>query len=105
MLRMTVTWCKSAEADVAEMYLQSTNRLQLRSAVHEADSLLKIDGQNKGEPWYAGQLPFETVELLRKRKGEIPEVTRVMQIGPIEVYFECSIPDRLVVVWHVRSRR
>lgn len=104
MLRVTVAWHPGAESDVAELYRSSSERRRFRDAVNEADSLLRVDPGKKGQAWFAGQLPTMTLDVLKDRKGVIPEDIRVMQLGPIAVYFECFPLDCLVNVWHVRLR-
>jgi hypothetical protein len=77
----TVTWSRSAQNDLAELWTESADRALIAETADAIDAILKRD-------------PYRFSE---SRSGN----SRVMLMPPLAVAFDVSEDDRLVSVWSV----
>ena len=81
-MKYTVLWKRSAEDELATLWLAAKDRSSTTAAVHLLDSVLKYRPQSAGEP----------------RSG----AARIAILGPPAVTFEILEEDRVVSVLSVR---
>ena len=82
----TVIWLKSAESELAEVWLNATNRDQVTAAANEIDIRLRANPENEGE------------SRTRQR--------RILLVPPLGVTFEVHRDDalvRILEVWLFRT--
>jgi hypothetical protein len=77
----------------------------MAAAANEIDQLLRVGAERKGRQLYAGSLDSQSLEALKERMGDIPEIVRWMRVGPLEVFFSVFEPDRQACIWRVRPSR
>jgi hypothetical protein len=82
MTRYTVVWVKSADDELAELWLSSSDRTAVTTAAFEAHQQLSFDAFAKGEP--------------------LREGLRVLIKPPLRLVFSVNEDDRLVEVALVR---
>ena len=82
-MRYTVTWTKSADRDLTEVWLRSTDRSGVSAASHEIDQALRDDAHAKG--------------------NEVSEGLRGINIPPLRFLFTASQDDRVVEIAVVRE--
>jgi plasmid stabilization system protein ParE len=80
-MRFAVTWTPSAEQDLADLWLNASDRDAVRAAADEIDARLQRN------PLHEGQARANP--------------TRILHVPPLAVLFDVSVPDRLVNVWAV----
>jgi hypothetical protein len=80
-MRFTVIWIPEAEAQLADTWLNSTNRDAVRKAAFEIERLLRTNPTNVGESRSEGQ--------------------RILQVSPLGVRFMVLEDDRTVQVLRV----
>lgn len=86
-MKWTVVWMAQAEADLAELWIESEDRDALTFAIDLIDELLSEDPENQGES---------------RDEGE-----RWLMVRPVTVQYVVSVDDRLVTVfslWPLRGR-
>jgi hypothetical protein len=83
MIRYTVVWHEDALNLLAQIWLQSSERLAVTQSAHTADVELASDPELKGS----------SVE------GELRELI----VPPLRILFAASEPDRLVKILHVST--
>ncbi len=83
MNRFTVVWVKSAEDDLAELWIASNDRNVVAAATLEIDRQLTTQPRLKGEA--------------------VSEGLRALNVPPLRVLFSVTDDDRLVEVSVVRS--
>ena len=84
-MRYTVRWVRSAEEDLAAIWMQSEDRAVVASAADTLDTLLRDDAHLQGE----------------SRAGSL----RIMFVPPLGIDFEVIGDDRIVrvlAVWTIR---
>lgn len=79
-MRYTVTWTESADRELGEVWLSSTNRIGVSSASIEIDRLLKDDAHLKG--------------------NEVAEGLRGVNVPPLRFLFTASQADRIDKIAH-----
>ena len=87
-MKYTVLWTRSAEQELAGLWLRAANRSAVTRAATEADELLRDDPSARGE----------------SRTGPV----RIMFVPPLGIEFEVSEDDRAVyvlTVWAPRPKR
>jgi hypothetical protein len=82
MTRFTVTWLRSAEDRLADLWTASTNRQAITDATNAIDRELAVDAHIKGSP--------------------VSEGLRGLHIPPLHILFEVRELDRIVEVASVR---
>jgi plasmid stabilization system protein ParE len=82
-MKYTVIWRPSAEADLADLWIEATDRAAVTQAAAEINRMLTADPLNAGE----------------SRSGS----DRIVFIPPLMALVEVRELDRLVVVMHVRQ--
>lgn len=83
MNRYTVVWVRSAEDDLAELWIVAAERNTITAATLEIDRQLSSDPASKGEP--------------------LKEGLRALNVPPFRVIFSVSDDDRIVEVAIVRA--
>jgi hypothetical protein len=83
MIKYMVSWDYRAEQDLAEVWVNATDRAAVSAASREIDKALAYDADRKGDP--------------------LSEGLRAINIGPLRAVFEVSEQDRKVVVVRVRE--
>ncbi len=84
-MRFTVVWAKDAEGELAEIWMQASDRLAVNAAATALDAELAVDPGTKGFP--------------------LSEGLRRLTVPPLHAFFEVHEDDRLVrVTGIVRSR-
>jgi hypothetical protein len=81
-MRYTVTWHPSAEQELADIWLESTDRNEITQAANSLDHLLSSDPLTQGEEFYGD---------------------RILVVLPIAITYTVSEPDRsvrILQVWH-----
>jgi hypothetical protein len=81
-MRFTVTWHPSAEQELAEIWLASSDRDDIACAANSIDRLLTSDPLTQGEEFYGD---------------------RILVVLPLAVTYAVSKPDRsvqILQVWH-----
>jgi hypothetical protein len=81
-MRFTVTWHPSAEPELAEIWLKSTDRSEITQAANSVDQLLSSDPMAQGEEFYGD---------------------RILVVLPLAMTYAVSKPDRsvqILQVWH-----
>lgn len=104
---VTVEWKAAAYEDFTEMCLHASSREErerIQRATHQIDRLLEISPSTAGEKVFAGQLEPAMMTLLWNRQGSIPEVSRRIRLGPIEVYFTDHEDEGWAIVWCLQRR-
>jgi len=81
MTRYTVVWHEDAQNLLAEVWLNSSNRIAVTAATHAIDIQLASDSESK-------DIPVE---------GDLRELV----VPPLRVWFSVREPDRLVKIVHV----
>ncbi len=82
MTRHTVVWVQSAQDDLADLWLTSTDRNSVTVAAHGIDQELSQDGATKGTA--------------------LSEGLRALFVPPLRVLFAVRDDDRIVEVLRVR---
>jgi len=82
MTRFTVTWLRSAEDRLADLWTMSTNRQAITDAANAIDREVAVDAHIKGSP--------------------VSEGLRGLHIPPLHILFEVRELDRIVEVASVR---
>lgn len=82
-MRYTVTWTKSADRDLSEVWLRSKDRSGVSAASHAIDQALRDDPHLKG--------------------NEVSEGLRSINIPPLRFLFTANQDDRLVEIAVVRE--
>jgi hypothetical protein len=82
MTRYTVVWPESLEDELAEVWLESTDRNEVTSAVASIDKQLAVDATEQGD--------------------ELSEGLRALLVPPLKVLFTVRESDRIVEVVRVR---
>jgi hypothetical protein len=77
----TVYWRPSAEAELADLWLNTALRAEVTAASHRIDRVLAVNAHNRGE----------------SRTGN----DRVFFDAPLGVLFSVDLVNREVQVWHV----
>jgi plasmid stabilization system protein ParE len=85
MTRYTVSWRPETKADLAEIWMNSTDRRLISAAANRIDELLSRDATSQG--------------------NDVHEGLRALAVDPLLVYFTVSEADRLATVWSVRPSR
>jgi hypothetical protein len=80
-MNYTVLWQSAAEEELAQIWVDASNRNAVRAAADRLDTILGQDPYAHGE----------------SRTG----LTRIMFVEPLAVLFEVQEQDRLVSVRHV----
>lgn len=80
-MRFTVSWLRSAEIELARLWLDVEDRTTLASAADEIDRLLRT-------------CPLDVGESREKHR-------RILLVRPLGVKYTVSLDDRLVRVLHV----
>lgn len=104
---VNVEWTSAAYSDFTEICLHASSREErdsIQQATHEIDRLLQISSTTAGEKVFAGQLEPATMILLWSRQGSIPEISRRVRLGPIEVYYTDHEDEGRAIVWCLRLR-
>lgn len=83
MNRYTVVWLKSAEDELVELWIASSDRSAVAAAIHEIDRQLTIDPIRNGVP--------------------VAEGLRALNVPPVRVLYSVSHDDRIVEVTVVRA--
>jgi hypothetical protein len=83
MIRYTVTWLRSAQNHLADLWTGSSDRSAVTRAADAIDADLAVDAHQKGTP--------------------VSEGLRTLHIAPLHVLFSVSEPDRTVEVASVRT--
>ena len=83
MSRHTVVWLQDAQAELAQIWLDSVEREAVTQATSRIDSVLAVDPQSKGQP--------------------LAEGLRKLRIAPLEVAFVARDEDRTVEVASVKT--
>jgi mRNA-degrading endonuclease RelE of RelBE toxin-antitoxin system len=83
MNRYTVVWVKSAEDELVEIWIASSERNAIAAATHEIDRQLATDPASKGEP--------------------LNEGLRAIHIAPLRAIYSVSDDDRIVEIVVVRA--
>lgn len=83
MNRYTVVWVRSAEDELVELWIASSDRSAVAAATHEIDRQLTTDPALKGEP--------------------LREGLRALNVPPVRVLYSVSDDDRIVEVAVVRA--
>jgi hypothetical protein len=81
-MRFTVTWHPSAERELADIWLKSTDRSEITRAANSMDGLLSSDPMAQGEEFYGD---------------------RILVVLPLAVTYSVSEPDQsvqILQVWH-----
>ena len=81
-MRFTVTWHPSAERELADIWLESTDRSEITRAANSMDELLSSDPVTQGEEFYGD---------------------RILVVLPLAVTYAVSERDRsvqILQVWH-----
>lgn len=76
-MKWTVVSLPTADADLALIYSEATDKAEITHASHEIDRLLQHDPDKKGEDFYGD---------------------RIVQYGPLAVVYQLSPEDMLVRV-------
>jgi hypothetical protein len=104
MSRVTVCWHRTAQEDLAELWMSAADPSLIERATNEMDQLLRINPASKGKPYALAILDEETIQLICDRTIQLPEDLRVLRLGPLEALFEPREQDRMALVLHVRLR-
>ena len=80
-MRFTVSWLRSAEMELARLWLDAEDRATLATAANEIDRLLR-------------SCPLDVGESREKDR-------RILLLSPLGVKYSVSADDRLVRVLHV----
>lgn len=80
-MSFTVVWNPSAERDLAELWMNSTDRESVAAAADEIDAGLRRDAPFQGE----------------SRGGN----SRILVVPPLAILFDVNHDDRMVSVWAV----
>lgn len=86
-MRYTVAWKPSAEQELAQAWLDATDRAAITAAANQIDMLLQVEPQEQGE----------------SRSG----ATRILFVPPLAAHFEVDEPQQYVDVlrvWQTRRR-
>jgi len=83
MNRYTVVWVKSAEDELAELWIAASERRAIAAATHEIDRQLSTDPASKGEP--------------------LQEGLRGVTVPPLRVIFWVNDVDRIAEIAVVRA--
>ncbi len=83
MIRYTVTWLKDAENQLAQIWVDATDKQAVTDAANAIDVLLSTDAHDKGK--------------------EASEGLRGLHVPPLRVLFSVREQDRLVEVASVRA--
>jgi len=83
MNRYTVVWVKSAEDELVELWLASSDRTAVAAATHEIDRQLTTGPALKGE--------------------SVKEGLRALNVPPVRVLYSVNDHDRIVEVALVRA--
>jgi len=87
-MRYTVVWKRSAEADLASIWLGANDRSAVTQAAGEIDSVLREEAASKGESRFANK--------------------RILVMPPLAIDFSVVEDDRIVYVlsaWRFRTDR
>lgn len=82
-MRWTVIWNRKVRRDLAEIWMNSSDRNAIRSAADSIDLELAVDADKKGEDFYGD---------------------RLLVIAPLAVVFTINRHDRLATVLEVQSQ-
>jgi hypothetical protein len=82
-MKYTVTWTKSADLELAAIWLGSSDRKAVSSTALEIDRILRIDAHLKGT--------------------ELSEGLRVVNLPPLRFLFSANEADRVVEIAVVRE--
>jgi plasmid stabilization system protein ParE len=83
MTRYTVSWRPEVKDDLADIWMNTSERQSVSIAADRIDELLARDAASQG--------------------NDIHEGLRSLIVEPLLVYFTVSEPDRLAIVWAVRA--
>lgn len=84
-MRYTVVWATDAESELADIWMQASDRPAVTAAAATIDTELAVDPNTKGTP--------------------ISEGLRRLTVPPLHAYFEVHEDDRLVVVTGIARSR
>lgn len=106
--KVTVCWDQAAESDLAEIWLNSTDRSNIEVATNEIDQLLRVEPWNKGLEIVGYGLESEDVATVESRsiddpRIDVPPDLRILKFGPLEVLFTVHELDREVIIWLARQ--
>jgi hypothetical protein len=109
MTTVSVTWYGGVWADVRAIFAAAPNAAVVRSAVQEANELLRVRPEAKGKAVVPSELDEPCVRELSMRVASLPATMRPTQfrrlcIGPVEVFFEPVPLDAMVKIWFIRTR-
>ena len=82
-MKFTVTWTKSADVELGELWLSSQDKSGVSAASFEIDRILQDDAQLMGH--------------------EIAEGLRAINVPPLRFLFTADIDDRIVVIAVVKA--
>jgi plasmid stabilization system protein ParE len=80
-MKYTVVWKPSAETSLAEIWLSTNDRQAVTDAADSIDALLRSTPLQVGE--------------------SRAEITRILTVIPLSIYYDVFEDDRLVAVWAV----
>ena len=103
---VTVEWTAGAYEDLTDLCNDAPGdeRERIIEAATRIDHLLQYSPSTQGEALFAGQLQPETLEELILRMDVIPEISRRIRFGPIEVYFTDHEDEGRAIVWCLQRR-
>jgi hypothetical protein len=70
-MRYTLTWHPSAEQELANIWLNATDRQAITSAANSIDHLLEFDPLSRGEEFYGDRILVE-LPLTKLRAASLP---------------------------------
>jgi hypothetical protein len=79
-MNFTVIWTALAQAQLADVWLASSNRNGVTAAQHQIDQLLRIDPDTRGVPFFGN---------------------RLLHLPPLRVAFSINWMDMIVEVYDV----
>jgi plasmid stabilization system protein ParE len=83
MMRYTVAGRPETKSDLADIWTNAADRASISTASDRVDQLLSRDAPTQG--------------------ADVHEGLRALAVEPLLVYFTMSEPDRLAIVWAVRT--
>jgi len=79
-MRFTVIWSQFAQDQLAELWLNATDRNAVTAAQHQVDQLLRVDPDQQGIPFFG---------------------SRLLLVAPLHVAFTINVMDMQVEVYDV----
>jgi hypothetical protein len=96
--RCTVRWHEAVFDDLAEIWLEVSDRGIVTRAIAEIDQILKLNPATKGQAHALARLTEHQSDAVLDRIGYLPEGLRALSLGPLVCFFLPFEEDAMVLV-------